>query len=374
MAIAAITMPRWGLTMEEGTVIAWLVPPGTLVEKGREIAEVETTKIAGVVEAGASGVLRRQIAEPGQTLPVGALLGVIADADVPESAVDELVKGFSPVEVGGEMEEALTPAVVEVGGLRISYLRRGAGSTPVLLVHGFGGDANGWGFVQQALSSQFDVIALDLPGHGNSGKSIADGSLHGFAGFVLAFLDTLRLARVHIVAHSMGGGIALALANAHPERIGSLTLLAPLGLGEEINTDYLKGFVTSRRRRELEAALRMLFADESLVTPSLAEEIIRFKRLDGAQAALETLFAHLVRDDRQIELFRSRLNALRVPISVVWGRRDRIIPDSHASGLPTAIRVERIESVGHMPHLEAAEQVIRIVRETITTADEATHD
>lgn len=374
MAIAAITMPRWGLTMEEGTVIAWLVPPGTLVEKGREIAEVETTKIAGVVEAGASGVLRRQIAEPGQTLPVGALLGVIADADVPESAVDELVKGFSPVEVGGEMEEALTPAVVEVGGLRISYLRRGAGSTPVLLVHGFGGDANGWGFVQQALSSQFDVIALDLPGHGNSGKSIEDGSLHGFAGFVLAFLDTLRLARVHIVAHSMGGGIALALANAHPERIGSLTLLAPLGLGEEINTDYLKGFVTSRRRRELEAALRMLFADESLVTPSLAEEIIRFKRLDGAQAALETLFAHLVRDDRQIELFRSRLNALRVPISVVWGRRDRIIPDSHASGLPTAIRVERIESVGHMPHLEAAEQVIRIVRETITTADEATHD
>lgn len=374
MAIAAITMPRWGLTMEEGTVIAWLVPPGTLVEKGREIAEVETTKIAGVVEAGASGVLRRQIAEPGQTLPVGALLGVIADADVPESAVDELVKGFSPVEVGGEMEEALTPAVVEVRGLRISYLRRGAGSTPVLLVHGFGGDANGWGFVQQALSSQFDVIALDLPGHGNSGKSIADGSLHGFAGFVLAFLDTLRLARVHIVAHSMGGGIALALANAHPERIGSLTLLAPLGLGEEINTDYLKGFVTSRRRRELEAALRMLFADESLVTPSLAEEIIRFKRLDGAQAALETLFAHLVRDDRQIELFRSRLNALRVPISVVWGRRDRIIPDSHASGLPTAIRVERIESVGHMPHVEAAEQVIRIVRETITTADEATHD
>jgi pyruvate dehydrogenase E2 component (dihydrolipoamide acetyltransferase) len=374
MAIAAITMPRWGLTMEEGTFIAWLVPSGALVEKGKEIAEVETTKIAGVVEAGASGVLRRQVAEPGQTLPVGALLGVIADADVADSEVDELVSGFSPVEVGGEMEEALTPAVVEVRGLRISYLRRGTGTTTVLLVHGFGGDANGWGFVQPALSSQFDAIALDLPGHGSSGKRIEDGTLHGLARFMLAFLDALGLDRVHIVAHSMGGGAALALAGAHPERIGSLTLLAPLGLGAEINSDYLKAFVSSRRRREVEAALRMLFADESLVTPALAEEIIRFKRLDGAQSALETLLAHIVRDDRQIELVRNQLNALRVPISVIWGGLDRIVPDSHASDLPASIRVERIGSVGHMPHVEAAEQVIRIVRETITAADEATHD
>ena len=74
--IQAIVMPKWGLAMEEGALTAWLVQDGSQIEKGQEIAEIETSKIANVFESPASGTLRRLVAKPGDILPVGALLAV----------------------------------------------------------------------------------------------------------------------------------------------------------------------------------------------------------------------------------------------------------------------------------------------------------
>ena len=79
MPIQPIVMPKWGLAMEDGTLTKWSVAPGQSVAKGQEIADIETTKIANVFESPAEGVIRRLVAPEGQTLPVGALLAVIAD-------------------------------------------------------------------------------------------------------------------------------------------------------------------------------------------------------------------------------------------------------------------------------------------------------
>ena len=76
--ILPIVMPKWGLAMEEGTLTAWLVEGGSEIEKGQEIAEIETTKIANVFESPVSGTLRRLVAKQGDVLPVGALLAVLA--------------------------------------------------------------------------------------------------------------------------------------------------------------------------------------------------------------------------------------------------------------------------------------------------------
>ncbi len=85
-------MPKWGLSMAEGTVVSWLVEEGAAVESGDELLDVETEKAVGQVEAFASGVLRRRLAGEGATLPIGGLLGVIAEADVPEAEIDAFVK------------------------------------------------------------------------------------------------------------------------------------------------------------------------------------------------------------------------------------------------------------------------------------------
>lgn len=368
MTITAVIMPRWGLTMEEGTVTAWMVPLGGAVTAGQELAEVESSKLAGTVEATVSGVLRRTIVEVGTTVPVGALLGVIADAAVGEDEIEAFVGTFEPVEVAAGDDESSKPKTIEAGGLRWSYLRSGTGGVPLVLIHGFGGDAAGWGFVQAALAAEQDVIALDLPGHGNSEKSVRDGSLDGQAEAVIAFLDALGIDKAHLAGHSMGGGIALALAVKTPARVASLTLIAPVGLGDGINVDYLKGFVAARKRRDVETVLRQLFADEALVTPALAEEIIRYKRLDGAQPALETLLAALLNGQAQRAQYRDKLGAIKVPVSVIWGAQDRIIPPEHAAGLPASVRVETVAGAGHMPQVEAADQVNRVLKETIANA------
>src|SRR5215475_5209155 len=92
--IKPIVMPKWGLSMSEGKITNWLKQVGTQLSPGDEILEVETDKIAGVVETGETGMLRRLIGEPALTYPVKALLGVIADDDVSDAEIDAYVAAY----------------------------------------------------------------------------------------------------------------------------------------------------------------------------------------------------------------------------------------------------------------------------------------
>lgn len=92
--ISKLGMPKWGLTMTEGTVIEWLVEEGAELGVGDEVVEVESEKINNVVEAPTAGVLRRRVAAEGDVLSVGGLMGVIADASVPDADIDVFVEEF----------------------------------------------------------------------------------------------------------------------------------------------------------------------------------------------------------------------------------------------------------------------------------------
>jgi pyruvate/2-oxoglutarate dehydrogenase complex dihydrolipoamide acyltransferase (E2) component len=94
--ITAITMPKLGMTMTEGKVVDWQVKAGDTVKNGDELVGIETEKITNACEAPASGVFRRRVAQDGTTLPVGALIGVIAQADTPEADIDAFIASFIP--------------------------------------------------------------------------------------------------------------------------------------------------------------------------------------------------------------------------------------------------------------------------------------
>ncbi len=359
-AVEKLGMPKWGLSMTEGTLLAWLVEEGAELAVGDEVAEVETEKINGVVESPVAGILRRRVAAVGDVVPVGGLLGAIADASVPDADVERFVDEFQASFVPEEAEEA-GPApekvAVEAGTLR--FLRQGEGGEPLLLLHGFGGDLNNWLFTAPALAAERTVYALDLPGHGGSTKD-GPGDLDFLVGAARQFLDAQELERVHLVGHSLGGLIAARLALDAPERIASLTLVAGAGLGDEINGDYIDGFIAAERRRELKPALELLFADRALVTRKLVDDVLAYKRIDGVDEALRAIAGNLFDEGRQRVVIADRLAELTVPLLVVWGSDDRIIPVGHAEQAPEAAQIHVLDGQGHSPHMEVAGDFNRI--------------
>ena len=366
--IRPIVMPKWGLAMQEGMVAKWLVEEGALISGGDEILDIETSKIANVFESPVAGPLRRRLVGDGETVPVGALLGVVADSSVSDAELDDFVAKFQQefaahvAEAGAAAPE---PETIEAGGRRFRYLALGEGEgPPIVFIHGFGGDLNNWQFNQEALAENHATYALDLPGHGGSSKDLGSGHVHvgALAGAVVDFLDAKDIGKAHLVGHSLGGAVALDLALNHADRVASATLVCSAGLGPEINMAYIDGFMQAKRRKQLEPVLAMLVADPDMVSREMIEDVLKFKRLDGVEAALNRIVDDNFAGGRQALDLTSRLGELAVPVQVIWGRQDRIIPASHAEGLPASVPVHVLDDAGHMVHMEKAAEVNDLIK------------
>lgn len=372
-AIAPVRMPRYGMTMTEGAVARWLVPVGAPVAAGADLVEIETTKITNVETAAASGLLRRVVVGEGRIVPVGALIGVVAEAAVPDAEIDAYVAAHAaPVVDGDGAAAAPTDDTVAVGPLTIGFRRTvpaaGGDAVPAVLVHGFGGDRDSWMVLEPLLAEERTVVALDLPGHGASGRDVGAGTVAALAAILVGTLDALGFGKAHLVGHSLGGAVALAAAAAEPGRAASLTLVAPAGVGPEIDGGYLAAFLAADRRKELKDALGRLFADPEAVDRRMVDDVLRMKRQDGVPEALAGIAAACFPDGRQAADLRPALAGLACPVTVVWGEADRILPPTQAEGLPEAVTIVRIAGAGHMPHLEKPAEVARAVRTAIARA------
>ena len=367
--ILTIVMPKWGLAMQEGMLAAWHVAEGQEVSKGQEIADIETSKIANAFESPVSGPLRRRLVGEGETVPVGALLAVVADASIADDAIDAFVADFqaSFAELAAAAEASgPEPEFVEAGGRRLRYLRIGDGAGPaVVFIHGFGGDLNNWLFNQPALAENHTTYALDLPGHGGSTKEVGDGDVGAMVAAVCDFLQAVGVPKAHLVGHSLGGAVSLDLALNHPDLVASVTALAPAGLGPEISMDYIDGFIAASRGRKLKGVLEMLVHDPELVTSDMVEDVLKYKRLDGVDAALNKVAGASFAGGQQALQLNDRLGELEVPVQVIWGREDRIVPAAHGEGLPAAIKVTVLDHAGHLVHMEKAAEVNALVESRV---------
>ena len=366
--IEAIVMPKWGLAMQEGMVAEWHIEPGAEITAGQEIMDIETSKIANVYESPVGGTFRKIVVQNGETVPVGALLGVVAPASVSDDEVDSFAKDFIDnfdwdAAAGDSGPE---PETIEAGGTRIRFLKMGeAGGPPVIFIHGYGGDLNNWMFNQEPLSENNTTYAIDLPGHGGSTKDVGAGDLGVFTEAVIAFMDAKNIDKAHLVGHSMGGATALALAAGSADRVATATLIAPAGLGSEINMNYINGFIEQKRAKKLRAVLEMLVADPGSITSEMVDEVIKFKRVDGVGPALEKLRDGLMPGGTQGVDLRASLSTLAAPAQVIWGEEDQILPVSDADGLPDGIIVTLYDKTGHMPHMEKANEVNELIGKII---------
>lgn len=176
--IEAITVPKWGLTMTEGTVVAWLVEEGQRLAVGDVLMEMETSKLLNEVESQFSGVLRRRVAQEGDTLPVAALLGVVAEPEVSETEIDAFIADFRATDVASSAEAA-TAAGSAVGAVTTEPQVRGgaAGSADIPASLQEGGDDSNCRATLHArkFAAEHGVNLNNVTGSGRGGRiSVAD--------------------------------------------------------------------------------------------------------------------------------------------------------------------------------------------------------
>ena len=364
--ITPVLMPKWGLSMKEGLLGEWLVEEGDEISVGDEIMEVETDKIASAVEAADSGILRRRVAEAGETYPVRALMGVLAPQEVSDDDINSYIDAFEVPE-GEDDDDAAAASeylFVDIAAGRLRYAQRGEDGPAVILIHGFGGDLDNWLFNIDALAQKARVYALDLPGHGQSVKQVVDPSLSGLAEALRSFMEAVSVESAHLVGHSMGAAVAARLACDNPDMVQSLSLISAAGLGSEINSNYIDGFGSAVSRRELKPVLLNLFADPDLVNRSMVDDLLKYKRIDGVADALAQIASGLFVAGVQQNVLAGEVAALGLNTLVIWGVSDQIIPVAHAHNIETA-RVELLDDAGHMVQMERATRVNELLSEHI---------
>jgi len=232
-----------------------------------------------------------------------------------------------------------------------------------VLLHGFGGDCQTFLNIQTALASFRRSLAFDLPGHGQALGWPKIGNAVVSAKAVQQSLEALELDRVHLVGHSMGGAVAALVALRIPEKVASLTLLAPGGFGPEINAKLLQRYARATDAETLEPLLENFFGYEFKLPKFLAQSAAESRAKPGAVATLEAIVSEITDGTTQKTLPVKDLAALPMPIKVIWGTQDRVLPTRQAHKLPGQIATHVFDRVGHMPHLEVPKDVVHLIKQ-----------
>ncbi len=264
---------------------------------------------------------------------------------------------------------------VEVNGITVHYKRAGTGKPALLLLHGFGASTFSWREVMEPLAETWTVVAYDRPGFGLTERPMA-GEWAGpnpyapetQAELAIGLMDALGFERAVLVGHSAGGTVALLTALTYPERVEALVLVDPAvytggtpgWLRPLLNTPQLRrlGPLLLRSiRRWGSGALRTAWHDPSRIPPELWEGYLKPLRTRNWDQALW----ELVRASHPLGL-QHRLGELRVPVLVITGDDDRIVPTVQSIRLSRELsqaQLAVLPECGHVPQEECPEAFLQ---------------
>jgi pimeloyl-ACP methyl ester carboxylesterase len=280
-------------------------------------------------------------------------------------------------------ESATPPSAAKVSfktvtlhGREVAYL--GSGHGPVLLlIHGMAGTFENWREVIEPLARNHTVIAPDLPGHGISAGGPGDYSLGNLAAGLRDLLLVLGHDKATLVGHSLGGGIAMQFAYQFPEMVDRLVLVSSGGLGLEVSpvlrAAALPGaalFIaaTASTGQKVGGAIgRGLSAIGMKPAADVAEVARGYASLSEPgrrKAFLATLRSVVGTEGQRVSATDRFYLAEEVPVLIVWGARDPIIPARHGEDAHAALpgsELEIFEGAGHMPQLEQPGHFIAVL-------------
>ena len=417
----AILVPQVGQDLTEAKIVAINVKLGDKVAKGDIVAEVESEKATFEVEAFVSGIVislpygvgdlapvlepLMHLGQAGETIGAATVAPALvatpqADSPQPDAAPAqaaetgagrssplarrmaaqaglqlERISGTGPrgavvmrdVAAALQAQPAVTaaPFALRSGG-DLKSLQTGTG-TPIVFLHGFGAELAAWLPLVARIAVPNPMLGADLAGHG----AAAARAVAGFDALVDDMAQRLAeagISSVHLVAHSLGAAMAVALADRGNLDIRSLTLIAPAGLGPWINGDFVTGFVGAKT----EAALRVWMQNLVFSPEKLGDAMVRAafaaRSATATPGALDALARSLFEGNTQLFSIKPALQRLSCTTRMIFGAQDAIFKPSDAEALPGLIGVHRLAGVGHLPQVEAAALVGRLIAETLRSA------
>lgn len=253
---------------------------------------------------------------------------------------------------------------VQIKSSSVVYIDEGQGEV-LFLIHGFCGSSAYWSRVVPLLANQYRVIAIDLPGHGESEVQGNVNQIDDYADFIHQFLDSLEVDKVTMLGHSLGGYITLAFAEKYSERLNGFSLIHSTGFPD--SEEAKKGRDTSALKIDDEGIevfvnglIPKLFAPNNVKShQNLVEEAIKIGYSTSPIGAKNALMAMRDRKDR-----REIINITKLPVVLVAGAEDQLIP-SEKTFTANGVNIKQVvlKDVGHMSMYEAPKELVKIFEE-----------
>lgn len=288
----------------------------------------------------------------------------------------------------------LTPVLQfrTIHGYRRAFRVTGSGPV-ILLIHGIGDNSTTWDAVQSRLAQRFTVIAPDLLGHGKSDKPRADYSVAAYANGMRDLLSVLDVDRVTVVGHSLGGGVAMQFAYQFPQLVDRLILVGAGGVARDVNIALR--LASLPMGSEALSLLRLPFVLPALQllgrgagglfgSTGLGRDIPQMLRIlaDLPEPTANSAFARTLRavvDWRgQVVTMLDRCYLTQsVPVQLIWGSGDSVIPVSHARMAHAAMpgsQLEIFEGSGHFPFHDDPDRFVEVVEKFIDSTEPAVYN
>ncbi len=398
-----VVFPKVSLETASGKVARWLVAEGDTVQTGQILFEIENDKAAVEVESPAAGTIAHLTPEETE-VEVGSAVATIYAAGeqpaaqstpTPTPVTATPTRIATPTQPRGTLPTPLARRIardenISIDGLtgtgphgRIqkkdvlahlatlthrptlnhAWLRRGNG-VPLVLLHGFSGDLNNWRGLFAGTRMDNPVLALDLPGHGQSPLDVPP-DMDALVAQVEHSIAAQVSGGLILAGHSFGAAVATRIAAGGRLDVRSLCLIAPAGLGPEINTGFTTGILRGQSADSLRPWLQELVHDPAVISDAFLKAVVDQRANTALTEAMRRFADRFLPDGTQSQSILQDLARMTLPIKVIFGRQDRILPFARTADLPGNVALHALQNCGHMPHLEQPALCLRLLGELL---------
>jgi 2-hydroxy-6-oxonona-2,4-dienedioate hydrolase len=255
---------------------------------------------------------------------------------------------------------------VTVFGAKIHYIEAGAGPT-VILLHGLGGSAQNWALNIAPLAAKFHVVVPDQIGFGKSDKPLITYHIGTYVDFLDQFCKQLKIDRASLVGVSMGGWVAAAYTIAFPSRVDRLVLIDAAGYAPPANFDMRTLYGLNPSTREgMKQLVTRVFYNKALATDAVIDQALAQRINAGDGYTINSIIESIIRGE---DLLDNRVQVIKQPTLIFWGREDGLIPLADGERFNKEIPNSTLlvfDQCGHVPNMEKAAEFNAAVLKFLT--------